>query len=105
MPRRSRGPMPELVYHVLNRGVRRATLFDSPSEYLIFERVLMRAVQRFNVRVLAYCAMPNHWHLMVWPERPGALPRFMHWLTCTHAQCWHAHRGTSGTGRRLSRPL
>jgi putative transposase len=90
--------MPEFVYHVLNRGVRRATLFEQPSDYRAFERVLMQTLQRFPVRVLAYCAMPNHWHLIVWPTAPGELPRFMHWLTCTHAQRWHAHRGTSGTG-------
>ena len=98
MPRRARGRMPEFVYHVLNRGVRRAILFEQPSDYRAFERVLMQTLQRFPVRVLAYCAMPNHWHLIVWPTAPGELPRFMHWLTCTHAQRWHAHRGTSGTG-------
>ncbi|HWF86021.1 MAG TPA: transposase [Vicinamibacterales bacterium] len=90
--------MPEFVYHVLNRGVRRAILFEQPSDYRVFERILMQTLQRFPVRVLAYCAMPNHWHLIVWPTAPGELPRFMHWLTCTDAQRWHACRGTSGTG-------
>jgi len=98
MPRRARGKTPEFVYHVLNRGVRRSILFEQPSDYRAFERVLTQALQRFPVRVLAYCAMPNHWHLIVWPTGPGELSAFMHWLTGTHAQRWHAHRGTSGTG-------
>src|SRR3990172_1855736 len=98
MPRRPRGPTNDLVYHVLNRGVRRATLFESPWDYSAFERVLLQAVQRVAVRVLAYCVMPNHWHLIVWPQAADDLSRFMHWLTCTHAQRWHSLRGTSGTG-------
>jgi REP-associated tyrosine transposase len=35
---------------------------------------------------------------MLSPGRDGELSRFMHWLTGTHAQQWHAHRGSSGTG-------
>lgn len=98
MPRRSRGPAGDFVYHVLNRGVRRSVLFESASDYAAFEHVLLQALQRVPLRVLAYCAMPNHWHLVVWPTEAGQLSRFMHWLTCTHAQRWHADRGTSGSG-------
>jgi REP-associated tyrosine transposase len=50
------------------------------------------------MRLLAYSAMPNHWHLVLWPMEEGQLQRFMHWLTTTHAQRWHAHHRTSGTG-------
>ena len=98
MPRRARGPMPEFVYHVLNRGVRRALLFETPPDYVAFENVMFEAMRRVDMRLLAYSAMPNHWHLVLWPRRPGQLPQCMHWLTCTHAQRWHAARRTSGTG-------
>jgi REP element-mobilizing transposase RayT len=36
--------------------------------------------------------MPDHWHLMVWPQEDGALSQFVGWLTLTHTQRWHAHR-------------
>jgi putative transposase len=98
MPRRPRSLVNDYVYHVLNRGVRRAVLFETPADYAAFERVLFEALQRVPIRLLAYCAMPNHWHLVVWPSAEGELPRFMHWLTGTHAQRWHSHRGTAGTG-------
>jgi putative transposase len=42
--------------------------------------------------------MPNHWHLVVWPERDGDLSEFMRWLTLTHTQRWHAKHHTQGTG-------
>jgi len=97
MPRRSRGVTGGFVYHVVNRAVRRAKLFETPLDYAAFERVLVQSVQRVPMRLLAYCAMPNHWHLIVWPS-DDALPQFMHWLTCTHAVRWHAFHGTGGTG-------
>jgi putative transposase len=42
--------------------------------------------------------MPNHWHLVVWPNRDGELSRFVGWPTLTHTQRWHAHRHSAGYG-------
>jgi len=42
--------------------------------------------------------MPNHFHLIVWPNTDDELARFMAWLTATHSKRWHAWRGTNGTG-------
>jgi REP-associated tyrosine transposase len=38
------------------------------------------------MRLLAYCLMPNHWHLVLWPSSPPALSAYMHWLTSTHVR-------------------
>ena len=50
------------------------------------------------MRLLAYCLLPNHWHLLVWPRKDGDLSRFMAWVTLTHTQRWHARRHSAGTG-------
>ncbi|MCE9525031.1 MAG: transposase [Planctomycetales bacterium] len=86
------------VYHVLNRANARLPIFDKPEDYDAFERILTEGVERYEMRLLAYCLMPNHWHLLVWPQGDGDLSRFMGWVTLTHTQRWHAHRGSAGTG-------
>lgn len=86
------------MYHVLNRANGRQRLFEEDGDYAAFERVLGEAQQRISMRILTYCVMPNHWHLVLWPYRDGDLSRFMNWLTLTHTQRWHAHRQTVGTG-------
>jgi putative transposase len=88
----------DVVYHVLNRANARRTLFDDDGDYAAFERVLAQACGRVSMRLLAYCVMPNHWHLVVWPRQDGDLSRFMNWLTLTHTQRWHQHRHTVGDG-------
>jgi putative transposase len=50
------------------------------------------------MRLLAYCVMPNHFHLILWPRGDGDLSRFMRWLTLTHTQRWHAHHQSAGSG-------
>ena len=86
------------VYHVLNRANARRTLFEDDGDYAAFERVLVQACERLSMRLLAYCVMPNHWHLVAWPRQDGDLSRFMNWLTLTHTQRWHQHRHTVGEG-------
>jgi putative transposase len=88
-----------IVYHVINRRVGGGVLFEKEGDYLAFEKVLEEACGRWpGVRMLAYCLMPTHWHLVVWPRREGELSRFMQWVTVTHMRRWHAHRGSAGTG-------
>src|SRR5437762_496312 len=63
------------VYHVLNRANARLTIFEDAADFEAFEKVLLQAVERTKTRLLAYCVMPNHWHLAAWP-----LPRQPHWV-------------------------
>lgn len=87
-----------LVYHVLNRANARHTIFDNDADYLAFERALAEAQERIAMRILAWCLMPNHWHLILWPHGDGELSDFMRLVTLRHTHRWHAHRGTTGTG-------
>jgi putative transposase len=83
---------------VLNRANARLPLLQKDADYEAFERVLTEAQERVAVRILAYCVLSNHWHLVVWPEHDGQLSRFVNWLTLTHTQRWHANRHNAGTG-------
>jgi len=98
MPRPLRAAEGGLIYHALNRANARMTIFGSDDDYAAFQRVLGEALVRDDMRLLAYCLMPNHFHLLLWPRENGDLSRFMRWLSMTHAQRWHAHHRTAGTG-------
>jgi putative transposase len=98
MPRRLRVSTGGFAYHVLNRAVGRGRLFDKDADFFAFERVLGETQVRLSMRIISYCLMSNHWHLVLWPEKDGQLSEFMRLLTVTHTQRWHAHHHTAGTG-------
>ncbi len=83
-----------LVYHVLNRANNRSQIFFADDDYHVFVSLLFDVARRTGMRVLAYCVMPNHWHLVLWPIEDGSLCRFVHLLTVTHA---HLHRRRTNT--------
>jgi putative transposase len=109
MPRRRRYPRPG-CFHIVNRSTRRIQLFDRTSDYRAFLEILRKGLERSRVRLIAYCVMPNHWHLVLGPNKPEDVSKLMHWVTVTHAVRWHHHRKTVGLGpvyqnRYWSEPL
>src|SRR5688500_17742805 len=98
MPRRPRNAVGGMFFHVLHRAVGRARLFRKAADIASSFRVAEQAHARLPTRILAYCAMDNHWHFVLWPRADGELSEFMRLLTVTHTQRWHAHHGTAGTG-------
>jgi putative transposase len=98
MPRIGRQIVPGCVQHVINRGNRRECIFQYPHDYREFLRLLRDAGQRFNVSLFVYCAMPNHFHLVLRPNERRALSAYMHWLTSTQVRRLHRRNGTVGEG-------
>lgn len=98
MPRPHRIDVGNVVYHVINRANARMRIFNTDEDYQLFEEVLEEAEEKFSMRILAYCIMPNHWHLVLYPATDGELQIFMRWLSMTHTQRWHSQHKTIGSG-------
>ena len=73
-------------------------MFEKEGDYRAFEDMVAEVQERVPMRILAWCFMPNHWHLVLWPRGDGDLSEYLRRLTLTHAQRWHAHRRTAGSG-------
>jgi putative transposase len=60
--------------------------------------VLRESLDKFEPRLLSYCILPKHWHLVVTPRKDGDLSRLVAWLTITHAARWHSKPRRANTG-------
>lgn len=98
MPRRPRQLCEPACFHVTNRSARRTALFQKARDYRAFLLTLREGLQRHPIRLIAYCLMPNHWHLVVGPVCSDELSSFMHWVTLTHAVRWHHYWNSVGLG-------
>jgi putative transposase len=87
-----------MVFHVLNRGARRGTLFATAGDYSAFMRLMREAAEHASVHLYAFALMRNHWHAVLSPVGDGDLSTYMYWLTKTHAQRWRIAHGTVGQG-------
>src|SRR5438876_4724546 len=96
MPRTARASVGGYCYHVINRGNARAEVFHKEGDYRAFLEAIGEANVRLPIRLLAYCLMPNHFHLVLWPHGDGDLGRWMHWLLTTHVRRYLRHYQHSG---------
>lgn len=76
---------PGAWYHVMNRGRRGEQIFLEENDYKTFLELLMESVELWNLRIAAYCHMPNHYHLLV--QTPDAnLSRCMRHINGVYTQ-------------------
>ena len=73
-------------------------LFLKEADCEAFERIIEQTLETRPMRIVAYCLMPNHWHLVLWPKADGDLAGFMQKMTITHARNWQVHRRRVGYG-------
>ena len=75
MSRMARVVVPEVAHHVIQRGVRSMDIFRDDADRREYLRLMAEECARGAVRVLAWCLMRNHVHLVLTPRESAGLAR------------------------------
>ena len=95
MSRPLRIEYPGAWYHVMNRGRRREDVFHRKEDYDAFLQIVRETVDVWNLKVSAYCLLPNHYHLLVQtPE--GNISRCMRHINGVYTQRFNRSHDTDG---------
>jgi putative transposase len=82
-------------YHVMNRGNRREQIFIDRGDYYAFIDLLKDCVEMWNIRVVAYCLMGTHYHILL--QTPDAnLSRCMRHINGVYTQHFNRSHGLDG---------
>jgi REP element-mobilizing transposase RayT len=95
MPRPTRIEYENAVYHVMNRGRGRRTIFHGDSYYRAFLYTLAEAHRRFDALIHVYCLMGNHYHLLIQTPRAN-LGRIMRHINGLYTQRYNRLLATDG---------
>ncbi|RPH40573.1 MAG: hypothetical protein EHM91_10960, partial [Planctomycetota bacterium] len=92
---RKRVGLPRGWFHVMNRGARKVSIFADEDDRAIFRGLMARFADRYSVKILGWCLMPNHYHIQ--PECEGTpLTQMMRDLDGTYARVFNGRHGTTG---------
>jgi REP element-mobilizing transposase RayT len=87
--------IPGATYHVMNRGNRKARIFEDDRDRKRFVRLLVEAKTRYDVEILNGSQMGNHFHALVTTPR-GNLPEFMRQFQGDYARYSNWRHGRVG---------
>ena len=108
MPRVARQLRQGYCYHVLNRGNAKAPLYLDRFDYVAFRKTLAGMRAAYPLRLLEYCLMPNHFHLVLQAGQSGAISEAMQWVQTSYAARFRAKYNGAGhvfQGRFKSFPI
>jgi REP element-mobilizing transposase RayT len=95
MARPLRIEFPGAVYHVTSRGDRGEPIFAGDDDRRGFLLILAQALSRFDAQILAYCLMPNHYHLVL-HTRKANLSSFMRHVNGVYTQAFNRRNAQVG---------
>lgn len=82
----------DAYYHIYNRGVGKRSIFKEDEDYIVFLNLLKRHLSAEpvkdkqgreypwygnDIQLLAFCLMPNHYHLLVFQQEEDAMTKLM----------------------------
>ena len=86
MPRIARAVFSGVPHHITQRGNRREDVFFNEADRAAYLAWLSEYCAKYKVRVLAYCLMTNHIHVVAVPEADASLERVFRPLHTRYAQ-------------------
>lgn len=95
MSRPLRIEFPGAVYHVTSRGDRREAIYRDDDDRVRHLEVIAQGVDRFDARVLAYCLMGNHYHLVLRTGQPN-LSALMRHINGVYTQIFNRRHALAG---------
>jgi putative transposase len=96
MPRRERCVVEGLPHHVTQRGVDRCPVFQSDLDRTTYLRLLADNLVEARTRVLGWCLMTNHIHLVILPQQRDSLALLLRRVHGRHAQYFNVKSGRTG---------
>lgn len=87
MPRTARIKSVSGYYHIVARGIARQVLFEEDADYLFFLKILKKCKEEEQFKLLAFCLMENHFHLLV--KIDSGMDRVMRRILTTYAKYYN----------------
>ena len=96
MPRFNRSTVAEFPHHVTQRGNRCSLIFLDDQDRRIFLRKLKETFDKYELQILSYCLMDNHFHLIPVPKEASSLSLAMRDLLGPYATYFNQKHGITG---------
>ena len=96
MPRLPRNYFQTSFYHVISQGIEKNFIFNDNNEINKYISFMKKLNVEYFVKIIAYCIMNNHAHLLLEVNNVTNLSAYMHRLNTKYAQYYNKKHNRVG---------
>ena len=85
------------IYHMFNRGCDKRDIFLGDNNYRLFLKKIRLSKDKYNLEIIAYCLMPNHFHLLIRQNSETLISRWIQKVLNGYVQSFNKRNNRKGT--------
>ena len=89
MSRNSRDSINASFLHVMAQGINKSFIFNEEEDVKYYIKLMYKIKNEYNIRIVAYCVMNNHVHILVEIKSIESLSNYMHKLNTKYAMYYN----------------
>ncbi len=89
--------LPNHYYHIYNRGAHQADIFRDDRDYVYLLKLVKEKAEEFDISVIAYCLMDNHYHFLLRQNGDATISQFMQAVFNIYSKTFNKKYSLSGT--------
>ena len=89
MPRLPRNYLKTCIFHVMTQGINKKYIFNKPEDIKKYIKIMYELLKEENIKIIAYCIMNNHAHILIETKNTQELSNYMLRLNCKYARYYN----------------
>ncbi len=85
MPRFPRSYIQTTFFHVITQGINKSYIYEYPEDIKYYIKIMYELEKELDVKLISYCIMNNHAHILIKTEKVMELSKYMHRLNTKYA--------------------
>ncbi|MDO9578802.1 MAG: transposase [Candidatus Cloacimonadales bacterium] len=86
----------DCIYHIYNKGCNEELVFFDDSNYKLLIRKMIHNYEKYDVSIIAFCLMPNHYHMLLRQNSGGSILKFLTKIFSAYSEAVKKEQSISG---------
>ena len=89
MPRFPRNYLQTTYFHIITQGINKSYIFKNDIDKKYYIKTMYELKKEYNIKIIAYCIMDNHMHMLLEVSQIQDLSRYMHKLNTKYGKYYN----------------
>lgn len=96
MPRIGRKKLQTTFFHIIVQGINKEYIFYNEEYIKEYKKLLLDNLNKYNVKIIAYCIMNNHTHILLYTENIEEMSKYMKSINTSYAKYYNRNENRVG---------